>query len=58
MTEPPEPQQLPATPTPEPQAQPPPPGPWLIYCFDKRYYQWSDEHPPCECHKRRYHHRH
>jgi hypothetical protein len=50
------PQQLPA-PAPEQQA-PKPPQPALIYCWDRAYWLWSDLHPPCECHIRRYHHRH
>jgi hypothetical protein len=54
MTE--EPTQLPAL-KPE-EAKPEEPTIYLIYCWDRKYWMWSDTHPPCECHIRRYHHRH
>lgn len=42
---------------------PPPPEPevhvpHLIYCFDRHATMWDDSHGSCECHKKRYHHRH
>lgn len=52
-------------PTPEPEAaaaptplaKPGPPVPYIIYCYDRQRYLWSDAHGSCECHKKRFLHR-
>jgi hypothetical protein len=57
MTEPPEAQQQPA-PEPLKPKDDVEPSETILFCREQRRWMWSDLHAPCECHLRRFLHRH